>query len=59
MLMCRNPLRRAPDEIEKDKPQKKPDETTQPQPGEVSATLRLTDPDTGAEYELDDEELEL
>ena len=59
VILCRNPLRRAPDEIEKDKPGKRPDEPTQPQPGEVSATVLIEDLETGEEFELDDEETEL
>ena len=39
MVGCRNPLRKAPEQMPGEQPARRGDEQTQPQPGEASAFM--------------------
>ena len=55
-LGCRDPLKKAPEQIPGERPARRGDEQTQPQPGEAQASAFLSEEELEALAEQDSEQ---
>lgn len=54
--MCRDPLKKAPEQMPGERPERRGDEQTQPQPGEAQADAFLSEEEIQALAEQDPEQ---
>lgn len=57
-LVCRDPLKKAPEQIPGEQPARRGDEQTQPQPGEAQASASLSEEEMEEMEEISEEDME-